>query len=122
MENLQKPLMIYDGDCNFCCRSIERCRAITGDQVQYLPSQEAAADHPEITAKDFSQSVQWIGVDGRRESGASAVFSALATASAIGRFALTLHRKFPPFAWISEIAYRFVARNRGFFSRLTRRL
>lgn len=119
---MPQPRLIYDGDCHFCRRWIERCRVATGDRVEYRSSQQCAADHPDIPASDFDSAVQWIGADGRRESGAPAVFSALATAGVFGQSVLGLYRNFPPFAWAADAGYRVVAQNRMFFSRLTRLL
>jgi len=119
---MPKPRLIYDGDCHFCRRWIERWRATTGDRVEYRSSQECAAEHPGISGEEFSQAVQWIGADGRRESGAPAVLSALATANFFGRALLFLYRRVPPFAWAADAGYRVVAENRAIFSKLTRLL
>src|SRR5690348_8984243 len=37
-----KPLMVYDGDCSFCLRWIQRWQRRTGDCIDYLPYQNAA--------------------------------------------------------------------------------
>ena len=117
---MPKPLLIYDGDCNFCRRWIAHWKGITGDRVEYRPSQECAAEYPDISEEQFATGVQWVGGDGRRESGAPAVLSALATAKLFERILLMLYRSLPPFAWAADRGYRVVARNRMFFSRLTR--
>jgi len=117
---MAKPTLIYDGDCRFCSRWIERWRVSTGDQVDYVTSQEAAAEFPEISADELAEAVQWVGTDGDRLSGAPAVFAALATASASGRTLLSFYKDTPLFARAADAAYGFVARNRMLFSRLTR--
>ncbi len=61
-----RPLLIYDGDCRFCSLWIARWRVITGDRIEYRPSQEAAKEFPDIPAEAFSGSVQFIDVGGRR--------------------------------------------------------
>ncbi|PYL23544.1 MAG: hypothetical protein DMF37_09540 [Verrucomicrobia bacterium] len=43
-----KPLMIWDGECHFCKRWIERWREITAGEVDYVTYQEAADRYPEI--------------------------------------------------------------------------
>ena len=40
-----KPLMVFDGDCNFCTLWIRRWQQMTGDAVDYLPSQDAGDRH-----------------------------------------------------------------------------
>jgi lipase maturation factor 1 len=119
---MAKPTLIYDGDCRFCSRWIERLRVSTGDRVDYVTSQEAAAEFPDISAQEFAQAVQWVDADGDRLSGPPAVFAALATASASGRRLLSLYREAPWFARMADAAYGVVARNRMLFSRLTRLL
>ena len=52
--------MIFDGDCGFCRRWIERWKAATGDRIDYAPSQEVGARFPEIPAEAFSPYPQHI--------------------------------------------------------------
>jgi predicted DCC family thiol-disulfide oxidoreductase YuxK/uncharacterized membrane protein len=117
----QKPLMIFDGDCNFCTLWIRRWRQMTGEAVDYLPSQDAsvAAQFPEIPRKQFDTAVQFIEADGTVYFGAEAVFRALAK-NPKWQSLLRAYEKTPVFAQITECAYSFVASHRTFFSRLTR--
>jgi len=115
-----KPLLIYDGECRFCCRWIGAWKAVTGDGVSYERSQTAGQRFPQIAPEDFMRSVQWVDADGSICSGAEAVFSALATSTWQGRMALAVYRKVPVFARVAESAYTGVAVHRGFFSALTR--
>jgi len=117
---MAKPTLIYDGECGFCSMWIERWRVSTGDQVDYVTSQEAAPKLPGISEGEFAEAVQWVGADGERLSGAPAIFEALAITSASGRALRSLYRETPPFARAVDAAYGVVARNRMFFSRLTR--
>ena len=116
----RRPTLIYDGDCKFCARWVERWRVTTGERVRYITSQEATEQFPEISEQESNEAVQWMGADGERLSGAPAVFAALATASASGRTLLSLYNERPWFARVADTAYRAVARNRMFFSRVTR--
>lgn len=116
---MAKPTLIYDGECRFCSRWTERWRVSTGDKVNYVTSQEAAPEFPEISESDFATAVQWVGADGERLSGAPAIFAALATVSASARVLQFLYRETPPFARIADGAYALAARNRMLFSRLT---
>jgi lipase maturation factor 1 len=63
--------------------------------------------------------VQLVEPDGAVSSGAEAVFRALASAPG-QEWLLRWYRRSALFARVSEAVYQFVARNRGFFSRLTR--
>src|ERR1044072_1439086 len=72
-----KPLMIWDGDCHFCGRWIERWREITRGRVDYEPFQRAAERFPEIPRDDFEKAVQFIETDGRVFRAAEAVYRSL---------------------------------------------
>jgi lipase maturation factor 1 len=115
----QPSTLIYDGECKFCARWVERWRATTGDRVRYITSREAVQEFPEITEQQSNEAVQWVGANGERLSGSPAIFAALATSSAGGRTLLSLYREKPWFARLADVGYGAVARNRIFFSRLT---
>jgi predicted DCC family thiol-disulfide oxidoreductase YuxK len=61
-----KPLLVFDGDCHFCTLWIGRWRQMTGDAVDYLPSQDSAiaARFPEIPPAEFATAVVLIDIDG----------------------------------------------------------
>ena len=52
-----KPLLVYDGDCNFCCRSVERLRASTGEAIDYAPYQKVADKYPSVSLREFKKAV-----------------------------------------------------------------
>ena len=116
-----KPLLIYDGECRFCCRWIEAWKAVTGDRVDYERSQAAGPRFSQIAPEEFERAVHWIGADGSICSGAEAVFSALATTTWYGRMALGIYRRVPVFARLAEALYKWVAAHRAIFSRFARR-
>src|SRR5450432_2382632 len=116
-----KPLMVFDGDCNFCTLWIRRWQQMTGDAVDYLPAQEpgVAKQFPEIPRERFDIAVQLIETDGVVHSGAEAVFRTLAK-NPKWRWPVRIYEKSPVVAKVAECTYGFVARHRTFFSRLTR--
>lgn len=111
--------MIFDGDCRFCRRWIRRWQILTGDSVEYAPSQEAAPRFPQISAEAFQRSVQFIDSDGKIYSGAEGVFRCLSKAKGKS-WPLWVYRYVPGAAGLFEGAYRLVAQNRTVFSWLTR--
>jgi predicted DCC family thiol-disulfide oxidoreductase YuxK len=115
-----KPLMIYDGYCNFCKYWIGRWQRLTGDAVDYLPSQnpQIAKRFPEIPREEFQKSVQLVEPDGNVFSGAHAVFLSLAK-NPKWRWPLRWYKNSHAFANLAEWVYRFVARHREFFSWLS---
>jgi predicted DCC family thiol-disulfide oxidoreductase YuxK len=116
-----KPLMVFDGDCNFCTLWIRRWQQMTGDAVDYLPSQDAsiATQFPEIPRERFNTAVQLIETGGTVYSGAEAVFRTLAK-NPKWQWPLNFYERSMPIANITEWTYRLVAENRTFFSLLTR--
>jgi lipase maturation factor 1 len=116
---LNRPLMVYDGDCPFCRYWVGHWRWITRGRVDFAPAREAGERFPWIPPEQFARSVVLIQPDGRIASGAHAVFQALARRPGWGVM-LWLYMHLPIFAWVSEAAYRFVAAHRGGLMRLTR--
>ena len=97
-----KPLLVFDGDCHFCTLWIRRWQQMTGDAVDYLPSQDAgvAAQFPEIPRAQFDTAVQFIATDGMVYSGADAVFRALACHPK-RRWPLRAYQSSPAFAHVT---------------------
>src|SRR5229473_6560679 len=116
-----KPLIIWDGDCHFCRRWIERWREITRDAVDYATSQESAERFPEIPREQFERSVIYIETDGSVFFGAEAVFRSLRCRSSKKWLAWS-YDHVPGFAAVSESLYKITASNRRFTSAITRLL
>src|SRR6184192_2003801 len=116
-----KPLMIWDGECHFCKRWIERWREITGGKVDYATYQDAAHRFPEIPVEQFTRAVALIEPTGEAFLAAEAVYRSLGYRSSRKWLAWSYDR-IPGFAAISETAYKFVARHRGVASAITRLL
>src|SRR5438270_3947681 len=114
-----KPLMLFDGNCHFCRRWIERWRDLTGDAVEYAPFQECAARFPEIPPEDFERAMHFIETDGTVSKGAEAVFRSLGH-NRRRRWMRWSYERIPGFAFVTETAYRVVAHNRQTFSFFTR--
>jgi len=113
------PLMLWDGECHFCKRWIERWREITAGKVDYATYQEAAERFPEIPIDQFKRSVVFIEPDGEAFVAAEAVYRSLRYRSARKWLAWS-YDHVPGFAAISETGYKFIARNRGVGSTFTR--
>jgi predicted DCC family thiol-disulfide oxidoreductase YuxK len=116
-----KPLMIWDGDCHFCRRWIERWREITRDEVDYEISQKVGDRFPEIPRERFERSVIYVETDGAVFSGAEAVFRSLRCRSSKTWLAWSYYH-FPGFASVSESFYEIISLNRRFASAITRLL
>src|SRR4030095_16635812 len=113
-----KPLMIWDGECYFCKRWIERWREITAGEVDYVTYQEAANRFPEIPVEQFKRAVAFIEPDGKAFFAAEAVYRSLRCRSSRKWLAWS-YDQVPGFAAVSELAYKLIARHRGIGSALS---
>ncbi len=116
-----RPLLVFDGDCGFCGYWARYWQKLTGDRVDYRPYQEVAAQYPAIPLADFQRAVQFITPSGHRASAAYASFLTLSFARGKG-FWVTLYRKLPGFAAVSERVYAFTAAHRPAFYRVSQLL
>src|SRR6266403_1780271 len=116
-----RPLMIWDGECHFCRRWIERWREITAGQIDYATYQEAAGRFPEIPLEQFKRAIAFIEPDGKTFFAAEAVYRSLSCRSS-RKWMAWAYDHVPGFAAISEIAYKIIARHRTFGSAVTRLL
>jgi len=109
---INKPTMLWDGDCRFCFHWIQRWNKATGDAVLYRPYQEALPEFPQVKEEDCRQSVQLVLEDGRVLKAAHAVLQSLALGGRSG-WMLKYYERSRFFRWVTESLYRFVASNRS---------
>ena len=109
------PLLIYDGDCEFCTAWAMRFRRISKGRLNCASYQEVRAQFPEIELSVFQGAVQFIDLSGFVSEGAEATFRALATSSLYG-LPIWIYLNFPSMANLSERAYCLIARNRNLLS------
>lgn len=114
---LEKPVLLFDGDCAFCSRWADRWRILAGGKVAVEPYQNRAQDFPEIPAEEFKKSV-FLFEEGRTSRAAEAVFR-LMSYNPRKKLGLWLYEKLPFFRTLSEKFYAFAASQRVFFSKLT---
>jgi len=113
--------MIWDGECHFCKKWIERWQEITAGKVDYVTYQQAAHQFPEIPIEQFQRAVALVEPDGEIFFAAEAVYRSLQYRPSRKWLAWS-YDHFPGFAPISETAYKFIARHRGLASTITRLL
>ncbi len=79
MDNPEpRPLLIFDGECDFCRRWIASWRWKTGDLIEYAPYQDASTRCPNIPSESLQQAVHLVEPDGHVSRAAEAVFRTLA--------------------------------------------
>ena len=118
-RQISRPVVIYDGECVFCRRQVERMkRRDADDAFEYVPRQAEGIERrfPKLTEGDFSTGMRLAYPDGTVSVGADAIY-------AIARRL----RGWRNFAWLYRVpllhgffrgAYGWIARNR---SRLSKR-
>lgn len=116
---VERPLLVFDGNCTFCRMWVDRWRAACADRLDIAPSQEAGSSFPEIPNADFDRAVQLIDTDGAVYSAAHAVLRGRALAVRRS-WLLNAYQQLPVFAGLAETLYRLVANHRPLLSRLTR--
>ena len=116
-----KPLLIWDGDCDFCRLWIERWREMTAGKVDYTTYQEAGDRFPEIPPEKFNRSLILIQPDGTVFFAAEAAYRSLANRRSREWLAWS-YDHLPGFSAVSETGYGFIARHRKFASAITRLL
>jgi predicted DCC family thiol-disulfide oxidoreductase YuxK len=114
-----RSLVIFDGHCNFCRFWVERCRQIGGEPMDFIESQKAAADYPEIPQTAFDRAVVFIEKDGAVIEAGDAMMRIMRTSPRWGWLA-ALIMAVAPLRAIMRWSYRRIAAKREFFSALTR--
>ena len=118
-DDHSSPILIYDGECAFCCYWVRYWKRLTGSRVRYEPYQDAAEKYPDVPTEEFRRSIQLIAQDGTRYSGAHAAFRVLDSVPH-NHFWLWLYRHVPGFAGLSEDWYGIVSRRRDLAARVSR--
>ena len=111
-----RPVMIFDGACDFCRFWVARWSRSAAGRIECRPSTDAAPDFPGIAPGEFRRAVQFVEPDGTVTSGAEAVFRA----AGYSRGSFHLLSRLPILLPAARVAYRFIAKNRGVFSFFTR--
>lgn len=105
-----KPVLIYDGDCAFCTRSVNVLMRLPVD-AEVTAFQFADLELYGTTEERASHEVLWVDRTGRIHGGAQAVARLLLTAGGIYAAAGWMLRT-PPIRWIAAGVYRLIANNR----------
>jgi lipase maturation factor 1 len=110
---LARPLLIYDGDCDFCGLWIAHWKALTGERVDYAPFQEVESRFPQIPHETFERGVQLVMPDGTVYHNSEAVFRLLKDTPGRG-WRLWMYQHVPGVRPVTEGVYRLVRGHRNF--------
>jgi predicted DCC family thiol-disulfide oxidoreductase YuxK len=108
-----RPVLVFDGDCGFCTRSVLWLERRLREPVDSVPWQVADLAALALTEAQARQAAWWVEADGRRARGHRAIAQALRRCRGgwplVGRLLLV-----PPLSWLGAPAYALVARFRGY--------
>jgi len=115
-----KPLLLYDGECGFCCKWVARWQEKGEGKIDFAPSQSGAGESFGFSATESLGAVQLIDTNLEIRAGAAAVFCLMALCGGLtGLTFWYLYQRVPLFRLIMERGYRMVATHRTFASWLT---
>ena len=116
---MDKPVIVFDGECRFCQWSVGRIRKLDrAGLFELVPRQTPGVDErfPVLTNSDFNTGLRLLRTDTEVDVGADAIYQ--------------IYRRLPPYhlvAWIyrlpifgalSRAGYGLIARNRHRFGRV----
>jgi predicted DCC family thiol-disulfide oxidoreductase YuxK len=116
---LERPLVVFDGDCAFCRFWIARWKRTSGDRLDYSPYQDVAARFPEIPVEEFQRAVALVRPSGEILFGAAAVVAARAEVPGHS-FLSRVYRQVPGARSVMDFFYRLIANHRNAAFRVTR--
>jgi len=112
-----RPILVWDGDCNFCRLCAERFDSHREKKVDLIPYQSLHQKWPQAPAEDYGSAVYLFTPAGKSYRAAAAIYRFYAEYPWRG-WANWAYKRFRWFALLSEWGYRFVANNRKTFGRL----
>ena len=115
---LKIPILVWDGSCKFCSLCANRFENTAAGKVLLVPYQKLNKLYPNAPKLDYNKSIFFFSTNGEVFSGAGAFFRFYnETGNGLGYF---LYRKFNIFKRFSEFSYNIVAKNRRYFSKMTK--
>jgi predicted DCC family thiol-disulfide oxidoreductase YuxK len=108
---MSRPVLVYDGDCGFCRRSVRVLERI-GPDAELVAYQSADLPALGLTEALAAAAVQWVGSDGSVRAGHEAIAGALLTAGRVWRIAGRV-MLLPGISWTAARVYRLIADNRS---------
>lgn len=109
----ERPVLIFDGDCGFCTRSVLWLERRAVRPMDCVPWQYADLPALGLSEEETRKAAWWVDPEGGRYGGHRAVGKALLACGGlwpvVGRLILV-----PPLSWLAIPGYALVARFRGY--------
>jgi len=116
---MDKPVVVYDGECRFCVWSSRRMRKLdTDNQFEYLPRQTEGIEEafPRLADSDFNTGMRLIVGQDEVYAGADAVYQIYRRLPRF-RYVAWLYRV-PVLHWVFRAGYALIARYRHLSGRV----
>lgn len=107
---MNRPVLVYDGDCGFCTSSVRFLERYVPVDAEIVAHQFADLDALGTSAERAAREVLWID-RGRVSGGADAVGRLLTAAGGPWRI-LGVVMRIAPVSWAAHAVYRLVSVNR----------
>ncbi|CAL9310763.1 hypothetical protein SUDANB51_03516 [Streptomyces sp. enrichment culture] len=111
MTDTRLPVLLYDGDCGFCTRTITTLLATPRRPVNVRTWQESDLEDLGTDRPRAMREMLWVHRDGRVTGGALAFADLFRHLGGPWRVTDLLLRT-PPTRWLAAGAYRLIAKNR----------
>jgi len=112
---VEKPVLIYDGDCSVCRRQVQNLRVLVGDRfgLESFRSSDFSVRFPATDLAECNKAIQLL-TSNKRYSGAEAVARTMALRWFFYPFLLLYY--LPGLRSLWDWFYRIIARNRFWIS------
>ncbi len=117
----ERPLLLWDGQCGFCRRAVDRLVYLVGDRVEPVPFQEGADRVPDLDPAAMARAAHLVMPDGAVYVGAHSILRANAL-DGRAHPVLWLYEHVRPFTWVADRIYGWIAGHRVFTARAARLL
>jgi predicted DCC family thiol-disulfide oxidoreductase YuxK len=108
-----RPVVVYDGECRFCLKQVDRLRGRDEHEAfEFVPRQAEGLDErfPKLAEGDFDTGLRLVRTDGELVVGADAIYQIARQLRGYRRLAW-LYRV-PGLRGLLRLAYAWVAKNR----------
>ncbi|NCP67664.1 DUF393 domain-containing protein [bacterium] len=112
---MQKPSLIYDGDCEFCQYCVDYFKKVTEKQISFIDYQTNTFGISEI---DCAKSIHLVVNEIEIYRGSAAAFKALSYGD--NNRGWWLYQHLPGFSTLSERIYKWITRHRSLCYRMAK--
>lgn len=110
-----QPLVIYDGDCDFCVTAVNFAKTKVAVELNYLPAAKVKLSNYGLTPAACQQALQFVAPDHKIAAAEAAVIQILRHGSLSYRI-LGLIMNLPVIKILVKYGYKLVAQNRNRFN------